>query len=292
MALTRQLAVTSLAVMTSIVAGYGIEPLSPEEWATASSNWDKTMEARNRTKLLGHTSNGVCSSDIRSSFPTCLQYSKMWCWATAVAELSHFYKPDDYPETGNDCNGLECKIVGQKKNPALEHECCSTACPDPKQVCCKSVIGGAACEDTCGFASHEINGSYCAKLDKQVCANVGANTTEIVKAIDRSVGEKYTVSQDGPLTQDQLDHLMSQGHPVIIAIFWEGGGGHALTMAGCRASGIYYVHDPMNIKGNYQTLAYDQVASYVPPESPHLLGKWMRTIYRIGDLPNGTTLVV
>jgi len=120
---------------------------------------------------------------------------------------------------------------------------------------------------------------------------IGASLTELTDAIQWTTGKKYVVSQDGPLSQEQLDTLMSKGHPVIIAVYWKGGGGHALTLGGCAASGMYYLHDPMNHKGSYQTLTYEQVASYVPPESKSLTGKWMRTIYLEGDLPNGTMLV-
>lgn len=271
------------------IASQGMEAMTSEEWTKASANWDQTMEAHRQSGNLRSGAGGSCSSDIRSSFPACMQYSKMWCWATGVAELAHFYKPDDFPDTGNDCHGMECKIVGHKKNASLPHECCSVGCPDPTQHCCKAWTGGARCEDKCtGFGTKEVNASLCAKLDKQVCANIGGSNTDITDAIMFWAGKKYVVSQDGPLSQDQLDGLMMKGHPVIIAVYWKGGGGHALTLAGCSGSGMYHLHDPMNHQGSYQTLSYEQVASYVPPESKSLDGKWMRTFYLEGDLPNGT----
>lgn len=278
-------AVLAIFVLAPGIDGWGMEPMSSDEWAAASANWARTIQAHREN----NPKNGTCSSDIRSSLPACLQYSKMWCWATGVAELAHFYRPTDFPEAGDDCHGMECKIVGHKKNPALPHECCSDGCPDPSQLCCRSMVGGAKCMDKCGGFSKQINASYCAKLDKQGCALVGGSLQDVIDAIQWTSGQRYAVSQDGPLSQQQLDALLSKGHPVIIAVYWKGGSGHALTLGGCAASGEYYLHDPLNHQGSYQTLSYEQVASYIPPESKSLTGKWMRTFYLEGDLPNGTS---
>lgn len=117
----------TVAIMGSVlprIASQDIEAMTSQEWARASANWDQTMEAHRHRGNLSSGAGASCSSDIRSSFPTCLQYQINWCWATAVAELAHFYKPDDFPIIGNDCHGMECKIVGHK--PTCSGSCMSS----------------------------------------------------------------------------------------------------------------------------------------------------------------------
>merc|ERR1712048_326208 len=210
----------------------------------ANQAWEEVMAAHHVDTT--RSTNGTCVSDIREKFPACLQYEPAWCWATAVAEVAHFWNPSKYPETGSDCHGVECEIVGRKKDV-----------DDPKACC-------GANADT--------------------CKDIAGSVEDITNGINWISGKTYKAYTDGPLTQAQLDTLLSKGHPVVIAVFWERGGGHALTLGGCTGGGSYYLHDPERKQGSYQSLTYKEIALYVPPEANSLKGKWMATWYLEGDL--------
>lgn len=284
----------TIAIMGSVlprIASQDIEAMTSQEWARASANWDQTMEAHRHRGNLSSGAGGSCSSDIRSSFPTCLQYQTNWCWATAVAELAHFYKPEDFPVIGNDCHGMECKIVGHKKSPSQPSECCSVGCSNADQLCCQGPLNnfmqGADCKDKCTWVPYtwEVNKSECGT---SACQYIAGQSEDILEGIMWTTGKKHTAKTDGPLSQDQLDTLLAKGHPVIIGVFWTAGGGHALTLGGCTGSGMYYLHDPENLQGSYQILTYEQIVAYVPPKKKELVGKWMWTFSLEGDLPNAT----
>lgn len=290
MVVTRLAVVTLYAIATTRVACQDLPAfMSAVDFAKASANWNKTMEDHRQRGNL--QSSGSCSSDIRKSFPACLQYEEQWCWATGVSEIAHFYKPDLFPETGSDCHGIECKIVGHKKNPDSKSECCQKGCAKDT-ICCKNLLGSSECEAKCGAFSSEVDSSYCTRQEEEACGALSGSATDITEAIKWIAGETYKTKIDGPLTLEELDSLMSKGHPVIIGVMWTTGGGHALTLGGCAGSGTYYLHDPEHHKGEYQTLTYEQVALYVPPEAPSLQGKWVGTWYREGDMSNDSEIVV
>jgi len=284
----------ALVATFQAASAQGILPMSPEDYAQALANWNTTMTAH-AEKSLSSRLGGSCSSDIRKKFPSCLQYDKMWCWATAVSEVASFYKPEKYPETGSDCHGVECKVVSHKMTPNDLSSCCgeTPACSlGDKNTCCKNDVGFAACEKTCGLFSKEVNASMC---KQHACGDAGGGVNDIIRSIKFFAGELYTSRTTGPLRQEKLDQVLSKGNPVVIAVFWTGGGGHVLTLGGC-SGGKYYVHDPENKQGVYQELTYEQVASYVPPEQPSMTGKWMWTFFPMGDdadsTDSGATLVV
>lgn len=187
---------------------------------------------------------GVCASDFRNNLPACLQYEPEWCWATAVAEIASFYNKQKYPEPGNDCHGTECQVVGHKNNLA-----------DP-DACCR---------------------------DKDSCGQITGTGQDIVNSIQWTVGQNYIWKGEGPMSQADIDNVLNKGHPVGINVVWEDGSRHILTLGGCAASGSYFLHDPLNKEGNYQTLTYEQVASYHPPWRPSQVGKWMWTYILSGD---------
>lgn len=223
-------------------AGQCFPSMTEAQYAEAEANWEAVMEAHRQKKAQHLPTGGSCTSDIRTTFPACLQYETDWCWATGVAELASFWDKNKYPEVGSDCHGIECQIVG-----------------------------------------HKTGQDCCANRNKTECSLVGGNEQDILDGIKFTVGKAYTAKGDGPLSQADLDKVLSKGHPVIIAVFWTAGGGHALTLGGCAGSGSYYLHDPENKQGSYQTLTYEQIASYKPPEAKTLTGKWMWTFYLQGD---------
>jgi len=58
----------------------------------------------------------TCSKDMRSLMPACHQSGMMWCWATAVAEVTQLYTT----RRASLCTGLECEVVGW----ANSKQCC------------------------------------------------------------------------------------------------------------------------------------------------------------------------
>lgn len=209
---------------------------SPEDYAEGFKNWNATMTAHTLKGPL--EGSGKCNNDFRSKLPACMQVQPDWCWATAVAEFGHFYNPSKYPESGSDCDGVECSIVTHK----MGKDCCS---------------------------------------DKNACGTITGSPADIKDAISFITGHSASFVA-GPLSQFKLDRILSNGSPVLISIAWANGGGHALTVGGC-SDGKYYVHDPMNVKDHYQTLSYEDIATYVPPEQKSASGKWFWTFYTSGS---------
>lgn len=254
-------------------------PQSPELDRKARANWNATMTAHGRNRAFEST----CSNDLRSQMPACMQYAEDWCWATAVAELAHFWKPKQFPEKSNDCHGLECNVVSYKYGKD-DQICCPNAtepfCPGS---CCRvPFFGDAICSGSnkkCIGFQREIDQDACRSAQ---CGKIAGSADDILQAIQHSAGQTYDSKLDGPLTQTQLDTVLSKGHPLIISVFWTVGGGHALTLAGC-GGGHYYLHDSLHKAGVYQELTYEQVVMYVPPEKPSLRGQWHETFFRKGD---------
>jgi len=294
------IAICVCAFSARLSASYGIEPMGPEIYRKAMSNWNATMAAHQHLELGPYKR--TCASDIRASFPACLQYEEDWCWATAVAELAHFYKPEDFPEKGNDCHGVECKIVGYKRDAQNAEACCTATtakfCPASQTCCRNKFFKNHQCQSKCGLWSTEVEDGQCKKAE---CSVIGGNTADIVDSIYRLTGKHYANKTDGPLSMEQLDNILSKGHPVVMVVYWGAGGGHAVTLGGCaKAGGPYYLHDPDDPAGVgvYQNLTYEQVGLYVPPYSPKDTGYWMMTFWLDGDLdlnlraPNDEKIIV
>jgi len=74
----------------------------------------------------------------------------------------------------------------------------------------------------------------------------------------------------GPLSQQELDEALGSG-PLIFAVRWSGGGGHAMTIGGC-GNGQYYVHNSLTYAGEWETLSYNDVMYYQGGE-----GRWEQT---------------
>lgn len=285
------------AFFVVVVRGW-MDPMSPERWEAARANWNATMEAYHQRK--DSASQTSCASDIRRKFPACLQYAPDWCWATAVAELSAFFKPDDFPEADNDCHGVECKIAGFKRDPTNAEACCNGTQFCGKAVvgqrCCETrVLGFPTCQDKCGFLQKTLDDNAC-RFDQ--CGAIGGTDVDIVNAIKRLAGKDYANKTDGPITQQQLNSILSKGHPVIMVVMWTLGGGHAVTLGGCAPPSTpdgntsYYLHDPLHKTGVYQELSYDQVSMYIPPWDNTLIGYWTYTFWLDGDLEDPTLELV
>jgi len=267
--------------------------LTSEEMVEALANWNKTMEAHRVGDNIAE--DGRCYStngqyDLRKNLPACLQYDPNWCWATAVAELAHFYKPDEYPETGSDCHGVECKVVSNKEGHDLT-ACCpeKVRCHDPaKPTCCKSFLG-TTCQASCGPFGHKVEDSECTSHS----CSVAGSPRDITDGIEFMTGEKYTF-KPGPLWQRDIDQVVGSGYPVLIIVTWEGsGGGHVLSLAGC-GNGKYFLHDPWTAskQGRYQVLTYKEVLQYHPPYAKGYTANWATTFYRQASLNLKADVVV
>merc|ERR1711924_86409 len=181
-------------------------------------NWNATMAAyRSRVPLQ----NGTCASALRNSLPACLQYESDWCWATALAEIAHFLKPEDFPVAGSDCHGVEYAIVGYKRDPTQAEACCNgtaaefcVAYSSAGDVCCENSFGNANCKKSCGLFSHEADDAVCRA---QEC-NMG-NYDDITDGIQRLTGMNYSTNYNaGPPSVDTLDAILSKGRPMVIVV--------------------------------------------------------------------------
>jgi hypothetical protein len=127
--------------------------------------------------------------------------------------------------------------------------------------------------------------------DPQTACNSPGSTSNIVDAATSFSGVRHRAT--GPLDQQSLDNILSSGHPVIIAVQWTRGGGHALLIGGC-GSGRYYLHDPWGWyqQGgiSWQTLSYAQLLQYAAPNGA--VGRWVASVTASGSLQNGSTVVV
>merc|ERR1711865_157985 len=156
----------------------------------------------------------------------------------------------DVGVSGNDCNGVECKVVGQ----TMGKDCCS---------------------------------------DKKTCGQRGGSGKDMVDAIQHLSGKSYTV-RNGPLTQAELDTIMSTGYPIITGFYWHHQNmAHVTTLTGC-SSGKYFLHDSDNgAAGSYTAFDYHDVLYYstAPGVPDDWRGKWYLTVYPSGVLSEENLVV-
>lgn len=233
-----------LSILVTLGVAHGLDianftdpKMKPEDFKVALAKWEAAMKVP-RVPMSTLT----CTNDFRSQLPSCLQYEPEWCWATAVAEIYGFFNPTVFShESGGDCHGYECQVAGH------------ILYPDDPQTCCQPGMM-KQCGQRAGFPNETIN------------------------AIAWTTGKPYAF--DGPLSRQQLDNELSQGMPLAIGVTWSNGaGGHMLTLGGCAGGGQYYLHDPAGVEGgqanNYQTLSYDQILKYYPPNGARgVYGAW------------------
>merc|ERR1712137_982592 len=107
----------------------------------------------------------------------------------------------------------------------------------------------------------------------------------MVNAIHHLSGKSYMV-KNGPLTQPELDNVMSAGYPIIVGFYWHHQDiAHVTTLAGCSADGKYLLHDSDNgDAGSYVAYDYHDVLYYAtaPGVPDDWRGKWYLTVYPSG----------
>lgn len=173
--------------------------------------------------------------DMRCHIQACLQYETLWCWATAVIVVAGYYHPDQYPnhdDTGANCRGAECRVVGAQHNPDDPDMCCRN-----KNSCNRAGTGKDITDSLLRFTGFSWKYLYL-------------------------WGKSYTSRFERLLTQ-----ILQDSHPVIFGIAYPDGGGHIMVIAGTDGNGIFYVHDPFNIGGrdSFQLLTYGQIVNYQRP---------------------------
>merc|ERR1719231_1695866 len=109
---------------------------------------------------------------------------------------------------------------------------------------------------------------------------MGGTPDQIADAINSWTGGDMTTY--GALDQETLDFALTSGRPVVMAVYWDGGGGHALVIGGCQDGG-YWVHDPWgwydNAVDEWQWLPYDGVLRYyVNGYTPGYYGSWTDSV--------------
>merc|ERR1712176_729512 len=93
---------------------------------------------------------------------------------------------------------------------------------------------------------------------------------DILTGIAKITGSKNGYKVSNVLSQGDLDKALDKG-PVVVAVAWNGGGGHAITVHG-KSSGKYQVHDPWPSNPD-SDLSYDKLSNYLNE------GKWTQTVH-------------
>jgi len=150
---------------------------------------------------------------------------------------------------------------------------CTNWCWATSASMAASVFGGGSnCnKNEEAAAGHEF-GLSCSSSCSSGC-NQGGTTAQIADAIKFLSSHSYT--RGGVLSQSSLDSALKHG-PVVLAVQWTLGGGHAITISGV-SGGTYTGHDPehVSISTNYGGLT-----TYKPPyASGKYTGKWVESAY-------------
>jgi hypothetical protein len=203
---------------------------------------DLAVKLKHSAQLLAEfnengPSSNGCSLGGVWRMPTCYQICDEWCWAAVTTMAVGYYNGDDQT-----CEGVECQM------PSMEFsgDCC------PWTNSCTN--------------SPQDRSSFC---------NNGGTPDQMADAAGRLTGGDFATY--GALDQATLDSALMSGRPVMIAVYWQGGGGHALMVGGCdEGNGQYYLHDPWgwysNWPGDWQSLSYNQLLQYFAPDGG--IGQW------------------
>merc|ERR1719253_237803 len=157
----------------------------------------------------------------------------------------------DYYKGQNNCAGMECAVAGHE----FGRQCCpwSTSCHNKDN-------------------------------DGETKCNKGGTDNQMVNAASYYTGGKFT--RTGPFSQTDLDNALNSARVIMIAVDWDGGGGHALLIGGC-GNGYYYLHDPWGWYGDegypqppqWQGLTYQQLLRYCPTGNRGGCGKWVSSMF-------------
>lgn len=140
-----------------------------------------------------------------------------------------------------------------------------------------SIAAGDTCSTTeCAVVSVDMHTECCPYSAHKGCGADGQDVAHIVATAGKYVGRGFRSLGQPPTEQDLVAHLMA-GRPLMPIIMWPKGGGHALMVAGCKASSgwggnKYYLHDPE--RDYYEEVSYMRLMDY----SAFQTGKWTDTV--------------
>ena len=218
----------------------GLSLFNESEYVSRLERW----EAIASTLFVETAAQSTCNHDMRSTLPACTQLGSMWCWATATASFTEYYKASGPAQ----CHGLECQIVSW--------------CPKPPH--CSS--SKAQC---CPLDSHKE------------CGADGATYTMIVEAATHFTGRKHS-DHGGPMSQAELDAKLQAGKPIMMLVGAGASATHVVWVRGC-GGGKYYFWDPewsSSHGGVYppgsDVRSYSELLTYKYPNGYVL--KWLDTI--------------
>jgi hypothetical protein len=138
--------------------------------------------------------------------------------------------------------------------------------------------GGSSCNKNEESVASHRSGLSCDSSCSSQCDQAGS-TDDIADGIKFLSGHSY--STGGVLSQSDLDSALQHG-PVVLGVYWNGGGGHAITISGA-SGGKYKGHDPEDYSINTD---YSGLTTYKPPYGG--TGKWAQSVYT----SSGADLVV
>lgn len=238
---------TYLAFLFTLACGQHQAPIvvTDEEAVVQKLQWQRIHESLDSRKKTPST----CTNDMRSKMPACHQSQIVWCWATAIAELTEYYTG----QGPSQCKGLECSIVGWSA----------------------SVL-----PPSFGNFTH-----CCPARQHNPCEWVSASVQGIVNATNHWTRRLHR-SFNGPMPQATLDKTLASGIPIIMIISRDGQerGSHAVTVAGC-GNGVYYYHNPMWEAGVYKSYSYDELIQ-MPSSTGAPPYKWFDTVAAVFDNSN------
>lgn len=147
---------------------------------------------------------------------------------------------------------------------------CSNWCWCTSATMAASAFGGGSncVADEAKVAGHEFR-TTCTGSCSGSCNRAGSGS-QIADGIRFLCSHSY--STGGVLSQSSLDSALRRG-PVVLGVYWTGGGGHAITIGG-GSGGRYNGHDP---EGYAINTNYAGLTTYRPPYGG--VGRWSESVY-------------